>query len=115
MEDTGIIYQEEIAPDTVRQMLGREDLGSDDVTCMLISEYCKTVILIHDNKTGKEEEVVLEDTPVEEDLSIPRMENSSKEILGKSASTVILINLAKYVLGIAITVAIVLGVALLFV
>lgn len=114
MEDNPIIYQEEIAPDTVKQLLGVSDLGSDDVTCMLISEYCKTVILVHDNKTGKETEYPLEETH-EETLDVKSIETSSKEILGQPAYVTLFTTLAKYLLGIAVLVAVVLCLALLFV
>lgn len=88
------LYHEQIPSGVAQQLLQDEFIAGSNMSYYLITELQNSVIVQHDNTTGKDTEVALNitDSPIE--VSVPRIESYSGEYGAKGLSKFVIIQIA---------------------
>lgn len=99
------IYHEQIPAGLAKQLLQDDFIGGDNMSYYMIMEVSNTVILQHNNITGKDTEVSLPYTETPIETPIPKIESYRKEYGAKGLSKYVIIQLVAIGVLALITVA----------
>lgn len=69
------LYHEQIGTNMAKQLLGNDFVSGNNMSYYIVSEYNGTVIIQHDNESGNDYEVKLEESRVDNAQEVPRIES----------------------------------------